>query len=132
MILFCSSTDILEVVGQNGLEPSTSRLSVVCSSQLSYWPVVEIGFIRSVSARLRKNFTSIQPFLLSKSNPLRWASILFLLTIPKGCSVSRTFDLTSCEAAHLCASSKLNNVNLRHFCTDLRTLHRIIGPMNSP
>ena len=28
-----------EVVGQNGLEPSTSRLSVVCSSQLSYWPM---------------------------------------------------------------------------------------------
>ena len=30
---------ICEVVGQNGLEPSTSRLSVVCSSQLSYWPM---------------------------------------------------------------------------------------------
>ena len=30
---------VLEVVGQNGLEPSTSRLSVVCSSQLSYWPI---------------------------------------------------------------------------------------------
>ena len=30
---------IWEVVGQNGLEPSTSRLSVVCSSQLSYWPI---------------------------------------------------------------------------------------------
>ena len=28
-----------ELVGQNGLEPSTSRLSVVCSSQLSYWPI---------------------------------------------------------------------------------------------
>ena len=28
-----------EMVGQNGLEPSTSRLSVVCSSQLSYWPM---------------------------------------------------------------------------------------------
>ena len=27
------------MVGQNGLEPSTSRLSVVCSSQLSYWPI---------------------------------------------------------------------------------------------
>ena len=27
------------MVGQNGLEPSTSRLSVVCSSQLSYWPM---------------------------------------------------------------------------------------------
>ena len=29
-----------EMVGQNGLEPSTSRLSVVCSSQLSYWPIL--------------------------------------------------------------------------------------------
>ena len=28
-----------ELVGQSGLEPPTSRLSVVCSSQLSYWPV---------------------------------------------------------------------------------------------
>ena len=27
------------LVGQSGLEPPTSRLSVVCSSQLSYWPV---------------------------------------------------------------------------------------------
>ena len=27
-----------KVVGQSGLEPPTSRLSVVCSSQLSYWP----------------------------------------------------------------------------------------------
>ena len=27
-------------MGQNGLEPSTSRLSVVCSSQLSYWPIL--------------------------------------------------------------------------------------------
>ena len=33
------STSLREVVGQNGLEPSTSRLSVVCSSQLSYWPI---------------------------------------------------------------------------------------------
>ena len=28
----------LRLVGQSGLEPPTSRLSVVCSSQLSYWP----------------------------------------------------------------------------------------------
>ena len=27
------------LVGQSGLEPPTSRLSVVCSNQLSYWPV---------------------------------------------------------------------------------------------
>ena len=31
------------VVGQSGLEPPTSRLSVVCSSQLSYWPVLSGG-----------------------------------------------------------------------------------------
>ena len=35
---------LLEVVGQNGLEPSTSRLSVVCSSQLSYWPISRTSF----------------------------------------------------------------------------------------
>ena len=34
-----SYLSLFEVVGQNGLEPSTSRLSVVCSSQLSYWPI---------------------------------------------------------------------------------------------
>ena len=28
-----------DLVGQSGLEPPTSRLSVVCSSQLSYWPL---------------------------------------------------------------------------------------------
>ena len=37
--------DFLEVVGQNGLEPSTSRLSVVCSSQLSYWPISTSHFL---------------------------------------------------------------------------------------
>ena len=31
---------IEKVVGQSGLEPPTSRLSVVCSSQLSYWPIL--------------------------------------------------------------------------------------------
>ena len=34
----------LKMVGQNGLEPSTSRLSVVCSSQLSYWPILPSSF----------------------------------------------------------------------------------------
>ena len=29
---------LTKLVGQSGLEPPTSRLSVVCSSQLSYWP----------------------------------------------------------------------------------------------
>ena len=35
-----------KMVGQSGLEPPTSRLSVVCSSQLSYWPI----FFRSPGA----------------------------------------------------------------------------------
>ena len=39
LVLGVSINLFLEVVGQNGLEPSTSRLSVVCSSQLSYWPI---------------------------------------------------------------------------------------------
>ena len=38
--LYGISVNLLkEVVGQSGLEPPTSRLSVVCSSQLSYWPL---------------------------------------------------------------------------------------------
>ena len=53
------SISFLEVVGQNGLEPSTSRLSVVCSSQLSYWPisasllVVEISGIEPLTSCLQ-------------------------------------------------------------------------------
>ena len=44
---YCFSQSLLEVVGQNGLEPSTSRLSVVCSSQLSYWPISELLLVES-------------------------------------------------------------------------------------
>ena len=56
----------LEVVGQNGLEPSTSRLSVVCSSQLSYWPILDFsslpGTSSSVPSKLNNTFL---PFTLS-------------------------------------------------------------------
>lgn len=49
IILLCLSTfqrtfvknkkdDLFQLVGLNGLEPSTSRLSGVCSNQLSYRP----------------------------------------------------------------------------------------------
>ena len=37
--LFIIHYYLIIVVGQSGLEPPTSRLSVVCSSQLSYWPI---------------------------------------------------------------------------------------------
>ena len=42
----CSVFNV-QMVGQSGLEPPTSRLSVVCSSQLSYWPIK-----RSVPSKL--------------------------------------------------------------------------------
>ena len=48
-----------KMVGQNGLEPSTSRLSVECSNQLSYWPtMVEI-----------KGFEPLTPCLQSRCSP---------------------------------------------------------------
>ena len=47
-LLFEVSVNLFfEVVGQNGLEPSTSRLSVVCSSQLSYWPISLLLLVES-------------------------------------------------------------------------------------
>ena len=52
---FCLVLQVLQkLVGQNGLEPSTSRLSVVCSSQLSYWPIlVEISGIEPLTSCLQ-------------------------------------------------------------------------------
>ena len=38
------------LVGQSGLEPPTSRLSVVCSNQLSYWPIYSGGDERNRTA----------------------------------------------------------------------------------
>ena len=56
---------LTELVGQSGLEPPTSRLSVVCSSQLSYWPASSQAPYPSLppSAKthsLRCSFTPIQ------------------------------------------------------------------------
>ena len=52
----CSVFNV-QMVGQSGLEPPTSRLSVVCSSQLSYWPVVVAdlaGFASAVTVKAAK------------------------------------------------------------------------------
>ena len=35
----CLHPSLEKMVGPSGLEPPTSRLSVVCSNQLSYWPI---------------------------------------------------------------------------------------------
>ena len=54
------------VVGQSGLEPPTSRLSVVCSSQLSYWPMFlrfrhSPSFFRRNGGDLRDRFSAEKP-----------------------------------------------------------------------
>ena len=42
----CSPKLPFRVVGSNGLGPSTSRLSGVCSNQLSYEPISSFSFLR--------------------------------------------------------------------------------------
>ena len=61
-----------EVVGQNGLEPSTSRLSVVCSSQLSYWPISSKSNPHSSHLSLQAKRSPVALFLLSLPNPFHW------------------------------------------------------------
>ena len=102
-LLELQSISLLEVVGQNGLEPSTSRLSVVCSSQLSYWPV---------SALLLVESTGIEPVTSclqgrrspSWANPPDWVS-----------SILGTF---------FSVPSKLNNASIHKLFTLVLTLGR--------
>ena len=52
-----------KLVGQNGLEPSTSRLSVVCSSQLSYWPILVTSSCLATSSSVPSKLNNVNPFL---------------------------------------------------------------------
>ena len=56
----CLHPSLEKMVGPSGLEPPTSRLSVVRSSQLSYGPVLAASSLR-VPSKLN-NVTSIQHF----------------------------------------------------------------------
>ena len=64
-----SYTPEIEVVGPSGLEPPTSRLSVVRSSQLSYGPASSQASHPSLPRRRESSLATL--FLLPKSNPLR-------------------------------------------------------------
>ena len=95
---FLCSVFKIQLVGQNGLEPSTSRLSVVCSSQLSYWPVVSRSFVpfapaASLSRSVQSSVSSL--CFLSHSNPLalgfEWGPRLSSLV-----EISGIEPLTSC------------------------------------
>ena len=125
----------LEVVGQNGLEPSTSRLSVVCSSQLSYWPI---------SRRHKLHIPRFGHFV-SKAHSLRCVSSPNqILRIRFGASslllveISGIEPLTSClqgrrspswakppyvlhhlQSTSFPVPSKLNNEKFLTRCTDL-------------
>ena len=64
---------IFQLVGPSGLEPPTSRLSVVRSSQLSYGPSSSRTAHRSFPPCGENSLTpSLRLFLV---NPLRWASL---------------------------------------------------------
>ena len=88
----CSIQQSRRLVGQNGLEPSTSRLSVVCSSQLSYWPIlVEISGIEPLTSCLqgrRSPSWAKPPNLFPSSSkvhfflyPLNWITLILLNTL---------------------------------------------------
>ena len=88
----CSIQQSRRLVGQNGLEPSTSRLSVVCSSQLSYWPIlVEISGIEPLTSCLQGRRSPSwakppNPFPSSSKvlfflYPLNWITLILLNTL---------------------------------------------------
>ena len=81
----CSVFNV-QMVGQSGLEPPTSRLSVVCSSQLSYWPVVSAdltGFASAVGLRRCRKFASVRSCFFKSKQPFRFE-----------CEGNRVMDLT--------------------------------------
>ena len=61
-ILYLISYILKKLVGQNGLEPSTSRLSVVCSSQLSYWPILVTSSCLGASSSVPSKLNNVNPF----------------------------------------------------------------------
>ena len=65
-----------KLVGQSGLEPPTSRLSVVCSSQLSYWPVGGDNRTRTDDPLLAKQVLYQLSYTPASPSPLRVPSKL--------------------------------------------------------
>ena len=92
------------VVGLDGLEPSTSRLSVVCSSQLSYRPLFGFDFVRlaalassSVRHRSLRYASSPHPCrLASQTNPNPHSVWPAFLTGP-GPAVIANHDSLDCK-----------------------------------
>ena len=123
-----------KLVGQNGLEPSTSRLSVVCSSQLSYWPI-DYLVIPSQCAHWRGNppvffraserkGCSIWPLWRSGGLPHQ-SEDWFAMT--RSFSVFCSFLIVNCQFSIVNSfpmPSKLNNAKSETLCTDLRTLQK--------
>ena len=129
-----------EVVGQNGLEPSTSRLSVVCSSQLSYWPIPHRNQIHNLRfeipiSKLTCGFVSplrIKPASLGfASVPLLWWRVPGSNRWPPACKAGALpAELTPHTRDPYffryinSVPSKLNNVTSKLFLTLVLTLGR--------
>ena len=68
------------MVGQSGLEPPTSRLSVVCSNQLSYWPIGGDERNRTADPLLARQVLSQLSYTpIGADDPLSASSFSFLL-----------------------------------------------------
>ena len=71
------------MVGQSGLEPPTSRLSVVCSNQLSYWPIGGDERNRTADPLLARQVLSQLSYTpIGADDPLSASSFSFLLGPP--------------------------------------------------
>ena len=70
-----------KMVGQSGLEPPTSRLSVVCSNQLSYWPASSQA--RPLRFRLRRKLRWLPCSSFSPQN-LRFRRVPLLVVEVNG------------------------------------------------
>ena len=77
------------VVGQSGLEPPTSRLSVVCSSQLSYWPIFDFHEYLQLHLRSLVEISGIEPLtscLQGRRSP-SWAKPPYSFPSFRGCTL---------------------------------------------
>ena len=105
-----------KLVGQSGLEPPTSRLSVVCSNQLSYWPVSwEFLLSRLVEISGIEPLTSC---LQSRRSP-SWAKPPYLLFSPLRLSLRLATALLFLEKTAPHRDIGVRSANLRYPCSVL-------------
>ena len=116
--------------GQSGLEPPTSRLSVVCSNQLSYWPIlVEISGIEPLTSCLQSRRSpswAKPPYLKVRGNSEEWRGFVLFLLITS--TLSHSVKVR-------CEPQKLNNDTSSgsfHWLSSMLTGNMLVLPNISP